>query len=85
MAEKSARAALEARKDLHFGANYDAAEQDQESMMITLSLAAQNKEAAALMDGTVSEYQNLFTTRLWRDRITQAQRGQYPRTGRGRN
>ncbi len=133
-AEKSARAALEARKNLQFGGNFDAAEQDGESTNIALALVAQGRvteaakilepvvkrrramqsrnqgdmdtptalalalyaesavdsnrraallrEAAALIDGTAAEYRNLRTTRLWRGRIAQAQRGQFPWTGR---
>jgi hypothetical protein len=136
-AEKSARAALAARTRLQNGANYDASEQDQESLMLALSLAAQNKvadaaavvgpvvkrrrdmqsrnhgdmdtqtqlafalyvqatiepagraallrEAAALIDTAPAEYRSQFTPRLWRERISQLQRGQYPWTGRGRN
>ena len=132
-AEGSARAALEARKRMQFGANFDAAEQDMESTQIALTLVAQNRgteaakileplvkrrrdmqarnhgdmdtrawlaaalyaqatmdpahrggllrEGAALIDGTTAEYRNLYTTRLWRDQITQAQRGVFP--GRG--
>jgi hypothetical protein len=38
-----------------------------------------------LYDGTTAEFRNLYTTRLWRERITQAQRGQFPWTGRGQN
>jgi hypothetical protein len=33
----------------------------------------------------LAEYRNLYTTRWWRERISQAQRGQFPWTGRGRN
>jgi hypothetical protein len=136
-AEASARAALEARKEMQFGANFDAAEQDMESTQIALTLVAQNRnaeaasilepvlkrrrdmqarnhgdmdtrawlaaalyaqasidanrraallrEAAALLDGTPAEYRNLYTTRLWRDRIAQAQRSLFPWTGRGKN
>ncbi len=47
--------------------------------------AALLREAAALIDGTPAEYRNLKTTRLWRDRIAQAQRGQFPWTGRGKH
>jgi tetratricopeptide (TPR) repeat protein len=136
-AEKSARAALEARKKVQLGANYDAAEQDMVSTHIALALTAQGRrdeaakilepvvkrrrnlqsrnhgdmdtptwlavtlyaeaavdtsrraallrEAAGLIDGTPAEYRNLKTTRLWRDRIAQAQRGQFPWTGRGQH
>jgi tetratricopeptide (TPR) repeat protein len=136
-AEASARAALEARKKMQFGGNFDAAEQDAESTQIALTLVAQNRgaeaakilepvvkrrrdmqarnhgdldtpmwlasalyaqatidpnrraallhEAAALLDDTPAEYRNLYTTRLWRDRISHAQRGQFPWTGRGKS
>ena len=137
MAEKSALAALAARKQFQSGANFDAGEQDLESLQIALSLAAQGKtadaakilapvmnrrrdmqsrnhgdsdtqanlaaalyvqaaidlahraaslrEGAALIDALSAEYRNLFATRLWRDRIAQAQRGQFPWTGSSKN
>jgi hypothetical protein len=135
-AEQSARAALEARKRMQWGANFDAADQNVESVQIALALIAQNRgadatkileptvkrrrdaqsrnhgdmdiqaylaislyaqaaidadrraallrEAAALIDGTTAEYRNLSSTRLWRGRIAQAMRGEFPWTGRGR-
>jgi conflict system STAND superfamily ATPase/tetratricopeptide repeat protein len=136
-AEAAARASLEARKRIQWGANFDAAEQDMVSIDIALAQAAQNRaadaattldpvvkrrremqsrnhgdmdtpallasalyaqsavdaghraallrEAAALIDSTTAEFRALYTTRLWRDRISKAQRGEFPWTGRGNN
>jgi hypothetical protein len=47
--------------------------------------AALLREAAGLIDVTTAEYRALYTTRLWRNRISKAQRGEFPWTGRGKN
>jgi hypothetical protein len=60
-AEQTARAALETRKRMQFGGNYDAFEQDQESIQVALTLAAQNRgaDAAKVLEPVVKRRRDL--------------------------